>query len=86
MSLIYVNNKKLMSNNLNQFNKINISPKLTSFEDLLIFFVSLRDKILMIENELNKTNAIIENPNNSKNINCENDPKMESKDLDVNVN
>ena len=40
----------------------------------------------MIENELNKTNAIIENPNNSKNINCENDPKMESVDVDVDLN
>ena len=38
----------------------------------------------MIEYKLNKTNAIIENLVNSKNINCENDPKMES--LDVNVN
>ena len=40
----------------------------------------------MIENELNKTNAIIENLINSKNINSENDPKMESVDVDVNVN
>ena len=38
----------------------------------------------MIEYKLNKTNAIIENLVNSKNINCKNDQKMES--LDVNVN
>ena len=38
----------------------------------------------MIEIELNKTNAIIENLINSKNINNENDPKMES--VNVNVN
>ena len=48
-----------MSNNFKQFNLINVSTKVTSFEELINFFESLRDKILMIENELNKTNAII---------------------------
>ena len=39
----------------------------------------------MIENELIKTNAIIENLI-YKNINNENDPKMESIDVNVNLN
>ena len=54
-----MDNKKIMSNNFNQFNKINVSTKPNSFEELVNFFESLRDKIQMIENELNKTNAII---------------------------
>ena len=79
-----MDNKKFMSDNFNQFNQINVSIKPNSFEELVYFFENLRDKILMIETELNKTNAIIENLINSKNINSENDPKMES--VDVNVN
>ena len=73
-----------MSNNFKQFNKINVSTKPTIFKELVNFFESLIDKIQIIENELNKTNAIIENLVNSNNINSENDPKMES--VDVNVN
>ena len=84
MGLIYIGNKNIMSNNFNQFNQINVSTKPTSFEELVNFFESLRDKILMIEYELNKTNSIIENLINSKNINCEKDQKMESVDVDVN--
>ena len=73
-----------MSNNFNQFNYMKVITKPTSFEELVNFFESLRDKILMIEYELNKTNAIIENLINSKTIKSENDPKMES--VDVNLN
>ena len=60
-----------MSNNLNQFIKINVSTKPTSFDELVNFFENLRDKILMIENELNKINAIIKNPIKVSNI-CNN--------------
>ena len=39
---------------------------------------------MMIDCELNKTNAIIENLINSKNINRENDPNMQSVDKNIN--
>ena len=45
-----------MSDNFNQFNKIKVSTKVISLEDLVALFEKLRDKILIIENKLSKTN------------------------------